>query len=133
MKDYPQKRHNSHEGRAKSDSVQKEYIPTSALDKRNNTITTYEKDHSLTPDIIKRINTGGGKRQMQPRQNPSIGNSPRSFNKVHLTPSDKKKYNQKNKRNVSNEQINYYQKLNRKMNKKKEIKFYQNLNNMGNI
>ena len=71
--EFPQKRHNSHEGRAKSDSVHKERVPTSALDKRNFTITSYEKEHSLTPDIIKRINTGGGKRQLQPRQNPSIG------------------------------------------------------------
>lgn len=111
--------------------MQKERVPSSVLDKRNQTITACEKDHSLTPDIIKRINTGGGKRQLQPRQNPSIGNSPRSFNKVHLTPSEKKKYSQKNKRNVSNEQVNYYHKMNQKMNKKKEIKFYQDVNTSG--
>ena len=65
-------------------------VPSSVLEKRNCNVITYGNETSMTPESIKRSNTGGGKRQMQPRQNPLMSSSPRNSAKPHLTPSEKK-------------------------------------------
>jgi hypothetical protein len=65
-------------------------VPTSALEKRNNAIVTYGNEQEMTPDSLKRSNTGGGKRQMQPRQNPLVSGSPRNSGKSVITPINKK-------------------------------------------
>jgi subtilase family serine protease len=75
-----QKRHNSHEGRSKSGSAQNrsKYIGThsvvyaSALDKRNYYPSKYQEKKCR-----------GGKRHLQPRQNPVTNQSPRNNSKYY--------------------------------------------------
>ena len=63
------------------------------METKNCKAISYGKDHSMTPESLKRSNIEGGKRQVQPRQNPLMACSPRSSTKVQHTPSqNNKKY-----------------------------------------
>lgn len=64
---------------------------TTTLESVKDIVGRRGNNHSTIQENIQRMSTAAGcNRHLQPRQNPLVGSSPRTTQKIHLTPSEKR-------------------------------------------